>query len=51
MTLFALSRYWQGFVDHWSNTFSKQSGFTMIIIGCGVVGVLIILAGRKKLDH
>jgi hypothetical protein len=51
MTLFALSRYWQGFVDHWTNTVGKQSGFTMVIIACGIVGVLIIISGRKKLDH
>lgn len=51
MTLFALSKYWQGFVEHWSGVFGKQSGFTMAIIGCGIVGALIIMAGRKKLDH
>ena len=50
LTLFALSHYWQGFVDHWTSVFGKQSGFTMAIIGCGVVGILIIISGRKKLD-
>ena len=50
ITLFALSHYWQGFVDHWTSVFGKQSGFTMAIIGCGVVGILIIISGRKKLD-
>jgi hypothetical protein len=51
MTFFAMSRYWQGFVDHWTSVLGKQSGFTMAVIACGVVGVLIILAGRKKLEQ
>ena len=49
MALFA--RFWQGFVEHWTGVLTKQSGFTMIIILCGVVGIVIICAGRKKLDH
>ena len=48
--IFALNNYWRGFVDHWTGVLSRQTGFTMVIIGCGVVGVLIIMAGRKKLD-
>lgn len=50
LTLLAISRYWQGFFDHWADVFGKKSGFTMAIIGCGVIGVLIIISGRKKLD-
>ncbi|MFO0937315.1 MAG: hypothetical protein U0798_12465 [Gemmataceae bacterium] len=48
--LFALSPYWEGFIEHWKGVLGRQSGFTMALIGVGVVGILIIMAGRKKLD-
>jgi hypothetical protein len=51
IALFGVSRYWQGFVDYWTTTLSKQTGFTMVIILVGVVGIVTIMAGRKKLDH
>lgn len=50
-TFFAVSSYWEGFFNYWKNAILKQSGFTMAVVGCGVLGIVIILAGRKKLDH
>lgn len=50
-TFFAASGYWEGFLNYWKNAALKQSGFTMAVVGCGIVGIVIILAGRKKLDH
>jgi threonine dehydrogenase-like Zn-dependent dehydrogenase len=48
-SLFA-GQYIDGFMDYWKAALSKQSGFTMVVIGCGIIGVLIIVSGRKKLD-
>jgi hypothetical protein len=44
------SNYWNGFIDYWTESFKKQSGFTMAIIAVGFIGIGIIMMGRKKLD-
>jgi hypothetical protein len=51
LNLFAASAYWDGFLNYWSSALTRQSGFTTVVIGLGVVGILIIMSGRKKLDH
>lgn len=45
--VFAQSGYWNGFVEHWSNSFAKRNSIVVFVLVIAAVGVFIITRGKK----
>lgn len=41
------SRYWDGFVEFWTEAFRKQNGVVMLVLGAGALSIFIITRGKK----
>jgi hypothetical protein len=41
------SRYWDGFVDFWTDALRKQNGVVMVVLGAGALSLFIITRGKK----
>lgn len=45
--LFGL-KYWDNFIDFWSDAIRKQSGVVLVAIGVGLVSLFIITRSKKR---
>ena len=41
-------KYWDNFVDFWSDAIRKQSGVVLVAIGVGLVSLFIITRSKKR---
>ena len=46
--MFAGQSYINGFLEHWSNVFTKQSAVVMLALGVGAVALFIITRAKWK---
>jgi hypothetical protein len=42
------ARYWDGFVEYWTEHFQKQNGVVMGVVALGAVALFIITRGKWR---
>ena len=48
LVLFAQSRYWQSFVEFWTQSVKNQNSMVLIVVGLGALGIFIITRAKGK---